>query len=603
MKMRKKNFIIILGTVIMIGGVFGVGVMVGNKNNENATPVNNNDVMVESVEDELSADNMELISTITPDSIINEDGTITEPEKEVVDTSTLKDEQLYWIELGFVENHPNLRLNFDKIMRHKSDGLGKSGTCYINLNNEWTNNSALRYAFNQPAFYSKFWDKIEVIDVLAYAILNEFADMTYDIPAGYRRLALVNAYWGIFNTPDGYFNGGDSLTRAEFLTGVYKAHNPVDNTIQGNDNLVQDKYNVFVNQMLDYSYINMFDASNYNGTMSRAEAVYTIVNMYFKDEIGKHDDAALRDAKDGGNITLDEALNGEDGSLPTDLYEALLVAKAMGIIEANTRWDEEITKVEALDMITATYSSKYVNKAEEKEFNEDNTVTENGNPSGTENNQGSQSGNQGQTGTGGQVDTGNQGGNNNQTTTEKQHVGFVDGKIDCSKELGDEALKLIEKYGLDKSNSVYLNTIVYLYYTKTESLDNSKIHKDILEDAVKEIAKQFEDAKQKEEDKQKQDDTFKNDTGQDAPEGWTGIIDDGDEEVDEGNGLGDYGMEVDPTGGEILSMHGSLLDDDTTNGFGDPYNHYYFSLDPYEDLDGDGVRNGLDRIPDDPNIE
>ena len=56
MKMRKKNFIIILGTVIMIGGVFGVGVMVGNKNNENATPVNNNDVMVESVEDELSAD-------------------------------------------------------------------------------------------------------------------------------------------------------------------------------------------------------------------------------------------------------------------------------------------------------------------------------------------------------------------------------------------------------------------------------------------------------------------------------------------------------------------------------------------------------------------
>ena len=295
---------------------------------------------------------------------------------------------------------------------------------------------------------------------------------------------------------------------------------------------MQDKYNVFVNQMLDYSYINMFDASNYNGTMSRAEAVYTIVNIYFKDEIGKHDDAALRDAKDGGNITLDEALNGEDGSLPTDLYEALLVAKAMGIIEANTRWDEAITKVEALDMITATYSSKYVNKAEEKEFNEDNTVTENGNPSGTENNQGSQGG----TGTGGQVDTGNQGGNNNQTTTEKQHIGVVDGKIDPSKELGDEALKLIEKYGLDKSNSVYLNTTVYLYYTKTESLDNSKIHKDILEDAVKEIAKQFEDAKQKEEDKQKQDDTFKNDTGQDAPEGWTGEIEDDNEDYQPAEG-------------------------------------------------------------------
>ena len=513
--MKKKQIIIILGTVIMIGGVFGVGVMVGSKNNE--TPVSNNDVILESVDDGISAKNMNIIATLTP--------TLTATLTPVpTNTPTPSSIETTWVELGFVENHPNLRLNFDKIMRHKSDGLGKSGTCYVDLDNKWTNNSALRYAFNQPAFYSKFWDKIEVIDVLAYAILNEFADMTYDIPAGYRRLALVNAYWGIFNTPDGYFNGGDSLTRAEFLTGVYKAHNPVDNTIQGNDNLVQDKYNVFVNQMLDYSYINMFDASNYNGTMSRAEAVYTIVNMYFKDEIGKHDDAALRDAKDGGDITLDEALNGEDGSLPTDLYEALLVGKAMGIIEANTRWDEAITKVEALDMITSTYNSKYVNKAEEKEFNEDNTVTENGNPSGTENNQGSQSG----TGTGGQVDTGNQGGNNNQTTTEKQHVGFVDGKIDCSKELGDEALKLIEKYGLDKSNSVYLNTIVYLYYTKTESLDNSKIHKDILEDAVKEIAKQFEDAKQKEEDRQKQEDTFKNDTNQDAPEGWTGEIEDDD---------------------------------------------------------------------------
>ncbi len=517
----------------MIGGVFGVGVMVGNKNNENATPVNNNDVMVESVEDELSADNMELIATITPDSIINEDGTITEPEeKEEVDVSTLKDEQLSWVELGFMDNHSNLRMNFDKIMRHKSDGLGKSGVCYVDLDNKWTNNSALRYAFNQPNFYRDFWDKIEVIDVLAYTIQDEFADMTYDIPAGYRRLALVNAYWGIFNTPDGYFNGGDSLTRAEFLTGVYKAHNPVDNTIQGNDNLVQDKHNVFVNQMLDYSYINMFDASNYNGKMSRAEAVYTIVNMYFKDEIGKHDDAALRDAKDGGNITLDEALNGEDGSLPTDLYEALLVAKAMGIIEANTRWDEAITKVEALDMITATYSSKYVNKAEEKEFNEDNTVTENGNPSGTENKDNQtdngQSGNQGNNGNQGQ-----QGGNGgSQTTNKQQHIGLTsDGKITATREFGLEMLKVMEKHGLSYD---YQITIVSNYYNETKDLDNTKIHYDILEELVKDLKDSLDADKKKEEDRQKQEDTFKNDTNQDAPDDWTGIIDDEDPAPPEG---------------------------------------------------------------------
>ncbi len=515
--MKKKQIIIILGTVIMIGGVFGVGVMVGSKNNENETPVSNNDVIVESVDDEISAKNMNIIATLTP--------TLTATLTPVpTNTPTPSPIETTWVELGFMDNHKDLRVNFDKIMRHKSDGLGKSGICYIDLNNTWTNNSTLRYAFNQPDFYRDFWDKEQAVKVLTYTVQSEFADVEslYEI-----RLALVNGYWCLFNTPDGYFNGGDELTRAEFLTGVYKAHNPVDNTIQGNDNLVQDKYNVFVNQMLDYSYINMFDESNYNGKMSRAEAVYTLVNLYFKDEIGKHSDVVLADAKDGGNITLDEAFNSKDDSIPTDLYEALLVGKAMGIIGINTRWDDAVTKVEALEMITTTYSSKYVNKAEEKEFNEDNTVTENGNPSGTENNQG-------QTGNGSQVDNGNQGGNGGQTTTEKQHIGFVDGKIDCSKELGDEALKLIDKYGLDKSNSVYLNTIVYLYYTKTESLDNSKIHKDILEDAVKEIAKQFEDAAKKEEEKQKNEDIFKNDTNQDAPEGWTGIApDDWEPEIDD----------------------------------------------------------------------
>ena len=529
--MKKKQIIIILGTVIMIGGVFGVGVMVGNQNNE--TPVSNNDVILESVDDEISAKNMNVIATLTP--------TLTATLTPVpTNTPTPSPIETTWVELGFMDNHSNLRLNFDKIMRHKSDGLGKSGVCYVDLDNKWTNNSALRYAFNQPNFYRDFWDKIEVIDVLAYTIQDEFADMTYDIPAGYRRLALVNAYWGIFNTPDGYFNGGDSLTRAEFLTGVYKAHNPVDNTIQGNDNLVQDKHNVFVNQMLDYSYINMFDASNYNGTMSRAEAVYTIVNMYFKDEIGKHDDAALRDAKDGGNITLDEALNGEDGSLPTDLYEALLVGKAMGIIEANTRWDEAITKAEAIELITATYSSKYVNKAEEKEFNNNTTVTENGNPAGTEIKDNQNDNNNGQSGTGnsgqGQYEnqgSGNQGGQNEntggtQSTNKVEHIGLTaDGKVSVNtKALSKEIDKVMGEYGLDYK---YKITIVNNYYTKTKDLDNTKIHDDILEKVIKEFKVELDAENKKQEEQQKQEDIFNNNKDHDAPDDWNGWETDNDD--------------------------------------------------------------------------
>ena len=70
-----------------------------------------------------------------------------------------------------------------------------------------------------------------------------------------------------------------------------------------------------------------------------------------------------------------------------------------------------------------------------------------------------------------------------------------------------------------------------------------------------------QDAKQKEEDKQKQDDTFKNDTGQDAPEGWTGEIEDEDPAPPEGwtgSGSGTPGWEdisdtIDPTGGELIT--------------------------------------------------
>ena len=443
------------------------------------------------------------LDDITPNSIItiNDDGTITITEPEI-DTSDLVDVQTPWAELGFMDNHTYLREIFDSVMRHRSDGLGKSGICYVSLDNKWTNNSALRFAFNQPEFYRIFWDNDDMPSLLRYTVQVEYADVKSDAEV---ILGLVNAYWGLFNTPDGYFNGGAVLTRAEFLSGVYKAHNPVDHTIPGNDNLVQDKCNIFVNQMLNYSYINMFDKSNYKGKILRAEAVYTLVQMYFKDEIGKHKDVKLTDAKDGGNITLDEAFHSKDGSLPTDLYEALLVGKAMGLIDSRTNWKDAVTKLDALNMITLVYSSSHVDKTEEIEFNQDNTVTENGNPLGTEIKENTQSGNQG---------------------------------------------------------------------------------------SYEEI--------------------FENDTNHDEPEDWDGFVGDGWEFA----GVNENGGRIYITpdnwtiiiggggdGGEMVSMHGSLLDDNTTNGFGDPYNHYYFNLDPYEDLDGDGVRNGLDRIPDDPNIK
>lgn len=138
-----------------------------------------------------------------------------------------------------------------------------------------------------------------------------------------------------------------------------------------------------------YSYLNLEDnslnASTYNGTITRAEAIYTLVQMYYSDEynsISDKDKASFSDAKNGGNIALKAgfitedketkaitynkywksyelsyALDNADKGMPDDLYKALVVAEKEGIISGSeSRWDEGITKSEALNFITKVYS-------------------------------------------------------------------------------------------------------------------------------------------------------------------------------------------------------------------------------------------------------
>lgn len=113
----------------------------------------------------------------------------------------------------------------------------------------------------------------------------------------------------------------------------------------------------------------------YNGSISRAEAVYMVVNRYFSEDLKDVDitKVTFEDAKDGGDIATVQGYAGKDYStnyeivysiqnpdkgLPTSLYKALAVAKNKGLIGNETRWDEAITRSEVIELLISAYEKE-----------------------------------------------------------------------------------------------------------------------------------------------------------------------------------------------------------------------------------------------------
>lgn len=257
------------------------------------------------------------------------------------------------------------------------------------------------------------------------------------------------------------------------MAGVYKAHNPVS-TLEANIELKADDNNMFVNQMLNYSYMDLKSETNYTGTITRAEAIYTIVKMYYSDKTADAGDSSLTDIVDGGSVTLEQALQNPDGGLPSDLYNAILVAESQGLLDSTkSRWDDALTKTEALDFITAIYSNTNTDLKQEIAFNNSESTTENEN-----------------------------------TESNFEHVVMDEtGVLGCSDELRAEVKLALQKAGLSEDHS---NGILYEYYTATQDKDNTKIHKDIINNLVNALEKALDAQAQAEKDNNTNNDNNSN---------------------------------------------------------------------------------------------
>lgn len=299
------------------------------------------------------------------------------------DELSYKDIEYEWVELAQLQTYQQFRQIFDDTYGITTFGTdGKNGVVYIDTEGYHTDNSTLLYAFNNQKFVD-LYNNTETTEAIRQALMDVYTDITEKSSDKTAKIAYLNAYFNIF--PDinpSEFSGSDALTRMEYLAGVYRACQPVSalETYEDLAGYVDPEYSnpdtIFALQMADLSYLKIEDGdlneSTYNtGSITRAEAVYTLVQLFYADEYedvqGK--DKAYSDTKNGGNLakkykfqdsfcersyTLYKAI--EDEKLPEDLYKAMVVAKKHGIITGDTsRWNEGITKGEALQMLVNVF--------------------------------------------------------------------------------------------------------------------------------------------------------------------------------------------------------------------------------------------------------
>lgn len=288
---------------------------------------------------------------------------------------------LDWEELASLETNPDLRKSWDNTLNITATDTGKNGVLYVDVEGNNEPNNTLRVALHNREFL-KYLDSETNTLKLSEAAQNNYIDLD----TGDTTKALYMAINGYFNLlPDSspnYANPDSTMQRNEFMAMVFRAETPVqeletDSTFASA--VGSSDYNIYAQGVAQNSYLDLQSKSlnnlTANGTITRAEALYLLVSRYFPDDLAKADvkSVTFNDAKDGGDIAgeqkfiedakakdywksyeLTYAIQNPDIGLPTDLYKALVVAKDKSLISNETRWDEALTRSEAIEFLVET---------------------------------------------------------------------------------------------------------------------------------------------------------------------------------------------------------------------------------------------------------
>ena len=296
--------------------------------------------------------------------------TVESTEVENTVTEESKVELLPWLQLSSLETHPELRTAFEELVGVTGTTGNKEGILYLDAGSSTNQNNTLLDAMKNTTFrndYLRSEDKQSAIETIAN---NEYTDIedNQSIPA------VINAYFELLpDQEDGQFDGDATISRAQAMALLMRATTPV-NEAQAPETdsdftakVGETIYTDFAAPMNDYCYINTSNGLNeksFESTTSRGEYIYLLTKSIFSqsnyndylDGVGMEDeslseDVKLTTVKDGGNISLQDAINNVENGLPTDMYQTLARAVALGFItEDNLNWDEAITKSEAVTL-------------------------------------------------------------------------------------------------------------------------------------------------------------------------------------------------------------------------------------------------------------
>lgn len=301
----------------------------------------------------------------------------------VSDSDVASKAELNWTELGKLTDYEKMRTAVDTIFGNEIvDGV-KYGAFYLDKDEKQCTNNTLSVVLGNQ-FVAEEMKGSALIDSL-----NSSLDAIYtDLSDSDRTAAMFNAYFNLLpdSTPN-YFNGGDTLSRAEAMALVTRATTPVKSlpAVDGFEDAVTgtdyDQYISYAAQQNANSYINTQDksltADNFKGAMSRAEFVYLVMNeVYGTENVQSFDTSksALKDCTNAGDLsaelkitgadrcnayTLSHSLQNVDKGVAEELYKSLVMAAEKGIITPETRWNEGITKAEAIEIVVNAFNQYY----------------------------------------------------------------------------------------------------------------------------------------------------------------------------------------------------------------------------------------------------
>lgn len=295
-----------------------------------------------------------------------------------------EDEAFDWVELGSLDDAETLRSAWDKTLGTSGSVGNKQGTLYATPDGKNDNNNTLHVVLHNNAFYKTLSDtSSDTYKKLAEAATNQYKDLISEDTETQMMMG-INGYFNILqdSSDQSYSNPYKTLTRAEVMAALTRATTPVstnlDSSKEFNAAVGDSKYNKYAESLDKTAFISTKDGSlnsdTYNSNISRAEAIYMLVNTYYSEEFKNMNveeaeaNFKFDDAKDAGNLAdkigvksgdkmasakiLKHMLDNSSEGLDTKLYKSLLFAHEMGMVTSETNWNQSITKAEFIGMIT-----------------------------------------------------------------------------------------------------------------------------------------------------------------------------------------------------------------------------------------------------------